>query len=178
MALELRRPSPELAASFVEMRDAFLADGDDRWSPPKALEVTTIAHTDVIGYIHLVNDWAEGKNLPNGWVPADEFWIVKDGVVVGSVGIRHRLNDWLSKFGGHIGYDVHPAYRNQGIATAALKEALLLLAQRGEPEALVTCNDDNLASARVIEKCGGVRISDSPTAEGVVKRRYVIALEL
>jgi predicted acetyltransferase len=159
------------------MRDAFLAVGDDRWSPPKSLEITRIALTDVSGYIDLLNDWAKGKGLPEDWVPCDEFWIVKGGIVVGSVGIRHRLNDWLRRVGGHIGYDVHPAYRNQGIATFALKEALKIVASLGVPEALITCSDDNAASTRVIEKCGGVRITDATTSKGVTKRRYVIKVE-
>lgn len=176
MSLELRRPCSELASSFAEMRDACMAAGDDRWSAASNIAVTAIAHTDVAAYIDLLNNWAQGRELPEGWVPSDEFWIVKDGTVVGEIGVRHKLTFRLRKVGGHIGYHVRPDYRNQGIATFALRQALRVLALLGEREALLTCRDDNAASVRVIEKCGGVRIDDS-TANGPKRRRYVIALE-
>ncbi len=157
------------------MRDAFVAAGDDRWAPAPNIDSTEIAHTDVPAYIDLLNGWSEGRGLSEGWVPSDEFWIVKDGVVVGEISVRRRLEGWLHYVGGHVGYLVHPGYRNQGIATFALCEALKCLAQRGERQALVTCLDDNRASLRVIEKCGGVRIADSPLP-GPKRRRYTIDL--
>ena len=140
---------------------------------PNNLRATAIAHSDVPAYIELLSSWARGERLPEGWVPSHEFWIVKDGAVAGVVNIRPTLNDWLRKVGGHIGYDVHPGYRNQGIATFALREALRFLAERGVREALVTCRDDNGPSARVIEKCGGRRISDSSVLEPK-RRRYIL----
>ncbi|HEY2474105.1 MAG TPA: GNAT family N-acetyltransferase [Candidatus Cybelea sp.] len=173
MAFELRRPSAELADSFAAMRDAFVRAGEDPWSPATNLPATAIAHTDVIAYVDLLESWVRGERLPEGWVPGHEFWIVSDGKVVGDLNIRPRLNDWLQKVGGHIGYGVHPEYRNQGIATFALREALRFLAVRGVREALVTCRDDNVPSSRVIEKCGGRRIGDSPV-DPPKRRRYLI----
>jgi predicted acetyltransferase len=178
MPLEFRRPHRQLAASFAEMRDAFLAMGDDRWSAASSHSQKAIAHSDVDGYVKLLNDWARGENLPNGWVPGDEFWIVNDGRVVGELRVRHRLTDWLRQMGGHIGFLVHPDFRNQGIATFALREGVKVVALLGEPEALVTCAEDNAASARVIDKCGGVRIADSMLEGFTKRRRYVIAAGL
>lgn len=174
MALELRRPCTELATSFAAMRDAYLRAGEDPWSPENNLRATAIAHTDVLAYIELLEHWARGERLPEGWVRSDEFWIVNDGTVVGAITIRPTLNEWLHKVGGHIGYAVQPEHRNQGIATFALREALKLLASRGVTEALVTCRDDNAPSARVIEKCGGRRIGDSPVREPK-RRRYMLS---
>ncbi|HEY2473267.1 MAG TPA: GNAT family N-acetyltransferase [Candidatus Cybelea sp.] len=174
MTLELRQPTRELAASFAEMRDACLAAGEDHWHPPDGEPLTEVAHTDVGAYIDLLNGWTTGETLPEGWTPRDPYWIVKDGIVVGELNIRHRLTENLRQIGGHIGYHVHPKYRNQGIATFAVQEAVKLVALLGESEMLITCADDNAASARVVEKCGGVRIADS-TLEGYAKRRrYVI----
>ena len=176
MSVELRRPSGEQSASFAAMRDAFVAAGDDRWCAGTNHPKTAVAHTNVDAYIALMNAWSRGEDLPEGWVPCDHFWIVNDGTVVGEIAVRHRLTEWLRQVGGHIGYDVHPAHRNRGIATAALREALNVLAERGETEALITCALDNVASARVIEKCGGVRIEDSTEPRMPTRRRYVIAL--
>jgi predicted acetyltransferase len=174
MALELRRPCADLADSFAAMRDAYVRAGEDPWSPENNLRATAIAHGDVPAYIELLENWARGERLPEGWVPSHEFWIVRDGTVAGQINIRPALNDWLQKVGGHVGYDVHPQYRNRGLATFALRAALRFLAERGVRDALVTCRDDNEPSARVIEKCGGRRIGDSPIIEPK-RRRYLLS---
>ncbi len=106
--LRLERPSTALAASFVTMRDGCLAGNDDQWTGPHAL-----AHTDPIAYAAMLRDWAAGKNVPEGWVPADTFWIVEGEEVVGECDVRHWLTPQLREIGGHIGYIVHPAYRNR-----------------------------------------------------------------
>lgn len=107
-------------------------------------------------------------------VPMDSYFIEAEGRILGELNIRHRLSPQLEQVGGHIGYKVRPSCRNRGVATAALKLALQKLAEMGVARALVTCNANNAASARVIEKCGGVRIADAATAVGV-ERRYWIA---
>jgi predicted acetyltransferase len=79
-----------------------------------------------------------------------------DGEIVGRSSIRWELNDFLRTLGGHIGYAVRPAFRRQGHATEILRQSVEILRARGVPRILVTCDDDNLASARVIEANGGV----------------------
>lgn len=111
---------------------------------------------------------------PQGWVPSSLFWVVDDAEpewVLGSLSLRHELNDHLFEEGGHIGYGVRPSGRGRGVATAALRESLPVARGLGVERALVTCDDDNLASACVIERCGGV-LED---VRGV-KRRYWIDL--
>ena len=147
------------------MRDAFIAAGEDEWKGG-----AVIAHTDPAGYLETLRSWSEGKNLPPNWSLADSYLVFEEDVVVGQLDIRHPLTEHLTQFGGNIGYNVHPAYRNRGIATWALRAGLELLAAKGATEALLTCAHDNAASIRVIEKCGGGRIADSP------RRRYVIPL--
>jgi predicted acetyltransferase len=169
MGAELRfvRPSQDLAASFVDLRDAFTAHGEDEWIGQDA-----VAHRDPAAYIDLLLGWSAGVNLPEGWGPADVYWILLGDAVVGHCDVRHPLTPRLERVGGHIGYHVHPDYRNRGIATFALREGLAALAAKGVTEALVTCSHDNAASIRVIEKCGGVRIADS------TRRRYRIPISL
>lgn len=162
--LRFERPSAELADSFAAMRDAFVSIGEDHWTG----EDQEIAHRDPVAYAEALRDWTEGRNLPPNRMPFDAFWIVMGDVVVGQCGVRHPLTPKLEAFGGNVGYDTHPAHRNKGIATFALREALKFLRSKGVAEALVTCAHDNAASIRVIEKCGGRRIADT------ARRRYLL----
>jgi predicted acetyltransferase len=54
-----------------------------------------------------------------------------------------------------------------------MRLALQQLRGMGVERALVTCNANNGASARVIEKCGGVRISDALTEDGAEWRYWI-----
>jgi predicted acetyltransferase len=163
--LRFARPSAALAASFAAMRDAFMAAGEDFWTT----QDQELAHHDGVAYAEALRGWSDGRNLPPNRTPFDAFWIVRDDIVVGQCGIRHPLTPTLEAFGRNVGYEVHPAFRKQGIATFALRTALALLAAKGVADALITCAHDDAASIRVIERCGGRRIADS------TRRRYLIA---
>ncbi len=104
-------------------------------------------------------------------MPSDYWWITHDHEVVGFLAIRHRLNEWLLEEGGHIGYSVRPSRRRQGHASRALGLALLRARDLGLDRVLVTCDEDNVGSARTIESQGGI-FEDARKG----KRRYWIAL--
>lgn len=97
-----------------------------------------------------------GRNLPEGYVPATTFWLVEDGEVIGVSNLRHRLTDSLLQIGGHIGYAIRPSRWGKGYGTLQLKLVLTEAAKLGIKRALVTCDEDNIGSARVMEKNGGV----------------------
>ncbi|WP_127479613.1 GNAT family N-acetyltransferase [Nocardioides pantholopis] len=115
-----------------------------------------------------------GVDLPPGRVPASFLVAEVDGEIVGRVSIRHELNDWLLRYGGHIGYGVRPAHRRRGYATEILCQSLEVARAVGVEKALLTCDDDNLASAATIERCGGVLEDVVPVEGGKPKRRYWI----
>ncbi|MCB1254343.1 MAG: GNAT family N-acetyltransferase [Austwickia sp.] len=106
-----------------------------------------------------------------GFVPDSKLWIVRGDDFLGSLSLRHELNDWLLREGGHIGYSVRPSERRRGVATEALRQGLERACDLGIDRALVTCDDDNAASAATIERNGG-------RLEKVVdgKRRYWVEL--
>lgn len=115
----------------------------------------------------------EGRDLPPGFVPATFLVGVVDGQIAGRVSVRHRLNEYLARVGGHIGYGVRPAFRRRGYATAMLRAGLAIVGDLGVEQALVTCDDANTASARVIERCGGV-LQDVLTDGTSLVRRYLV----
>ena len=96
--------------------------------------------------------------LPEGMVHCDYYWITEGDhdEVVGFLAFRHELNAFLLEEGGHIGYSVRPAARQQGHATRALGLAVRRAAELGLDRVLVTCDDDNLPSAATIVANGGV----------------------
>jgi predicted acetyltransferase len=97
-----------------------------------------------------------GKNVAPGWVSATFELAMVETRIAGRLSVRHTLNDFLLQQGGHIGYGVLPAYRGQGIGKRMLQRGLQLTAALGIQRTLVTCNEDNAASRRIIEGAGGV----------------------
>ncbi len=106
------------------------------------------------------------------------LWAIINDEYVGRISIRHELNFTLRIImGGHIGYDTRPSFRGRGIASEMLRLALPFAKELGIKEALLTCNDDNLASIRVIEKNRGeLRETKAQSPIGSAKRYYWIKL--
>ncbi|MEY4452241.1 MAG: hypothetical protein RLZZ380_1362 [Actinomycetota bacterium] len=125
------------------------------------------------GYLARVQDSLYGKNLLPGRVASTFLLAEVDGVIVGRSSIRHELNDWLSEFGGHIGYAVRPDFRRRGYASEILRQSLVLARDLGLERILITCNDDNIGSIKVIEKHGGV-LENRVDENGRLLRRYWI----
>jgi len=118
-----------------------------------------------------------GADVPDGWVPATFLVARVAGEIVGRTSIRHSLNPWLARWGGHIGYGVRPAFRRRGYATEILRQSLVIAKAIGLDKALICCDEDNVASAAVIERCGGVLEGPVPGESGSpAKRRYWVNL--
>lgn len=111
-------------------------------------------------------------------VPETILWAVSGNEYVGRISIRHELTDSLRIVGGHIGYDTVPSYRGQGVAGQMLSQALPIAYDLGLKKVLITCDDTNTASIRVIEKNGAVlEAVRSIAPEKPAKRYYWIDLE-
>jgi predicted acetyltransferase len=155
---------------FAQMLEEFRAAGEfDVYKGDHA-----VAWKGYAPFYELLSQMKPGGYPRPEIVPMDSYFIEAEGRILGELYIRHRLSPRLEQIGGNIGYKVRPSCRNRGIATAALRLALRRLGGMGVDRALVTCNAGNVASARVIEKCGGVRISDA-WIQDRVEWRYWIA---
>ena len=120
---------------------------------------------------------ADGRIVPR--LPGIVRWI-DDGAFCGAINFRHQpgTEDLPSYCSGHIGYSIVAWKRGRGYATRALELMLPEARKAGLRRVLLTCDEDNPASQRVIEKCGGVRTDDAPPLHpgDPVKRAFWIAL--
>lgn len=115
-----------------------------------------------------------------GEISASTFFYVRedDDRILGMVNIRYGLNEFLFNEGGHIGYSIRPGEQGKGYATQMLEQALLFCQFIGLDQVLVICEKNNVASARVIQKCGGVMENEIYSEHyDEVLQRYWITIE-
>ncbi len=125
-------------------------------------------------YLDFLDHGRLGLDLAADCVPASMLAAEVSGQVIGRLSIRHTLNEFLAREGGHLGFAVRPQHRRNGYATEILKQGLIVARSLGIDRALVTCEEDNIGSATVIERCGGLFDSIHVTDEGKLMRRYWI----
>lgn len=127
-------------------------------------------------YLERLEQHARGQQLPPGHVPSTFLFAFDGSRIVGRGSIRHELNDFLFRVGGHIGYAVVPEFRRRGYATEILRQLLTIARVRLDlARVLLTCDDDNIGSIRTIEKNGGVLENVVSGADLLApKRRYWI----
>lgn len=178
MAASLVLASAFYRISFVEaLREGFRRGVQAEKTPEEIEEIDgdfeafVTAITDKAGTIELPN----GKTVPK--VPYDVFWLVDGETFIGEASIRYELNDWLIEAGGHIGYGIRSGFQRQGYGKLILKLSLEKCRDHGIGSVLVTCNESNIASAKIIEANGGVfeDLRNDPMLDGMLKR-YWIAL--
>jgi len=112
-----------------------------------------------------------------GLVPSSTYLAVRicDQTIIGMIDIRHRLNDHLLQNGGNIGYSVRKAERLKGYAKEMLSLALKNCKYINIKKVLITCDKENIASAKTIIRNGG--ILENELSEGSrITQRYWISL--
>lgn len=110
---------------------------------------------------------------PEGFVTADTFFYGTKSSILGAINVRHTLNDYLLRLGGHIGYGIRPSARRQGHASAMLKKALDYCQSLGMARALLTCDKENTNSAHTIQRAGGILESELPEDNRITQRYWI-----
>ena len=131
-----------------------------------------------------IEDWLEElkkrsseATVPEGLVPSSTYLGVreKDNYIVGMIDIRHYLNEYLTQVGGNIGYSVRKTERNKGYAKQMLKLALEKCKELKIKKVLITCDEDNIASEKVILSANA-KFEDIRNIDGENKKRFWIDL--
>jgi predicted acetyltransferase len=116
-------------------------------------------------------------DVPEGDVPESILWLVEGDTYIGRINLRHRLNDALRRIGGNLGYDIRPTMRQQGYGDLICKLGLDEARKLGLKRVLLTCDEDNAASRKIIEANGGIfESSEVVHRPGVLCLRYWIDL--
>ena len=131
-----------------------------------------------------IEDWLEElkkrsseATVPEGLVPSSTYLGIreKDNYIVGMIDIRHYLNKYLTQVGGNIGYSVRKTERNKGYAKQMLKLALEKCKELKMKKILITCDEDNIASEKVILSANA-KLEDIRNIDGENKKRFWIEL--
>jgi len=172
--LELVRPAAEHRQSAEEFRQEFFNNNEKIINGSAMLDKMEFDE-----WLELVRRNSKAETVSENWVVSDTFFAVRksDGKIVGIIDIRHNIeNEFLSKYGGHIGYAVRPGERRKGYATEMLKLALGHAKNLGLSRVMLGCYSDNWGSIRVIEKSGGVLAETKPYLDGKPMNVYWIEI--
>ncbi len=121
-------------------------------------------------------DNLEIKEPKDGKVPDSVFFLldIERNILLGAVNIRHYLNDYLFRFGGHIGDGIRPSERGKGYATEMIRLSLIECKKLGIDKVLMVCDKSNTASAKTIIKNGGILEKEFVDEDGEINQRYWI----
>lgn len=147
----LIKPSRHLEASHRSLIREFAERGEELvpW-------VLAEVGDDFKEYVTRLEQHSNGVDLPRRFVASTTYWLIDASDEILAVSsLRHDLTPFLLDYGGHIGFGVRPSARQKGHATEILRRTLVEARALGIEDVLVTCDKDNLGSARAILNNGG-----------------------
>jgi predicted acetyltransferase len=120
-------------------------------------------------YLENIIAHEQGQNLPSNTPETASYFCLINDEVVGTIRYRRGSNRLIEQVIGHTGYDTKPSVRGKGVAKYMLS---WLQEQVLTEHIIVTCEQNNLASKKVIESCGGKFINQiySPEKAATVLR--------
>ena len=150
-ALTLVRPSEEHLEEIRAYREEFLVNEStmDGAGPLRRYE-------NPADWLEAVRRYEDPATVPEGKVLATEFLCLRDGRILGMIQVRHRLNEYLEKYAGHIGYSVRPSERRKGVAKRMLVLVLPYCRKLGLQRVMIACQPWNEGSRKTILANGGV----------------------
>ena len=149
------KPHIRYHRQYKDMMSEWLTDGSRL--APWTLHLPYESKEDFSALVSRCEEVERGENL-NGFAANTTWWLYdeKQDKLIGACNLRHWLNDSDGQLWGHVGYGIRPSERRKGYASLALltmaKEAKAL----GIDELLLGAYSSNIASWKVMERCGAV----------------------
>lgn len=171
--LKLVTPTLEYNEQVMKYRKVFL-DNNENLSGCAELE-------DVSSYEEWIDfDNRRSKIYAKDYVPSTVCLCirVKDDKLVGIIDFRHDLTDFLLKYGGNIGYSIHPEERRKGYGTEMLRLMLMKCREHNKKRVLLTCDKENIASAKIMIANGAVMENEvvdevNLSKSGIIQRYWI-----
>jgi predicted acetyltransferase len=114
------------------------------------------------GEVRLRFDRMVPGEASRGFVPYYHFRILlANGDDAGHINFRVGDTEHVRLYAGHVGFEIKGPFRGRGLAGQACR-ALAPFIQRFYQAVTVTCDPDNAASRRTIEKLGARLIDEVP----------------
>lgn len=174
--IKLVKLSKEYQTQIIDMLDEWVEYNNTHETDHSPWAIFS-SHSDFDEYIKDT----KLREMPSDpkYVPSSLYYAYdeKEDIMVGAVHIRHYLNEKLLFDGGHIGDGVRPSKRKKGYATKIISLALDKCKELGIDKVLITCNKDNIASAKSIINNSGILENEVIDEEGNVIQRYWIDLK-
>ena len=117
------------------------------------LPLYQVAQFDPDSWLQALLDHARGHNLPSGYPTTTTYFALDAGEILATLRLRHGDNEASQQWLGHIGYETRPSRRGEGAASLLLGWVQQHILSK---PVLVSCDEQNQASRRVIAKAGGV----------------------
>jgi len=164
---------PELRKPDESMRNEFILFNEE-WETQGEKLVPYAARRRALTYDAWKNEAEKlEEEAPKGMVTAQVWFLMREDIILGAISLRDSLNDYLRGVGGHIGYGVRPSERRKGYADLMLKEVLVIAKERGMKRVLITCNQGNIGSEKVIISNGGILGNVIEDGDEMVARYWI-----
>jgi predicted acetyltransferase len=171
LMLRLVEPAPLYKAAILDAVAEMQAIGEWDISP----EAFAARFDDMLRELDAAKDPA---TAPPGVLPYEDFWLMEQDTWIGLLTLRLQLNEQFLHSGGHIGYVVRPSKRRSGYGTILLRLGLDKACERGLQRVLLTCDETNIGSRKIIEANGGqFENAVVVTGQDALKLRYWISLD-
>ena len=161
---------PELVAPNERLRVAWL-EAHAEWGPGLHEDGFGLSPCDEVvsaeGFAAWITDLVSVRRSDPALTEVGQsrvlsWWLVEKARVLGGVALRVGDDDHV-QWAGHVGFRLRPSARGRGLGTWALRSTLDQARTLGRQRVLAVCAVDNAASAKTIERCGGVLEEVRPT---------------
>lgn len=111
--------------------------------------------TDYNTWLNKINLRSNKNTLPIDRVLTTTFFVINNNEIIGITDLKHEFNNEVLNYTGQISYAVRPSKRHNNYGTEILKLILIYAKENNFSKVLITCDEDNVDSSKIIEKNNG-----------------------